>query len=473
MSKYRNRVLRTTNIIIDSGVVAAATVLTFAIRMALTPYINATYEISMMDYLRTLFITIPLWDFLLHVNGLYPTNRLRPFRDVLWIIVKTGVGCAVICIFILYYTKIYILGRVALVVFVFIVSGLLTLKEIVMRGILEHSRAKGHGLRNVLIIGDKALMPKIIKTIEGKPHLGLHLSGAYILDDGNEGSFDGIKTFSPEKDIRLLLLDNHIDNVIIAVGKEKLSETEELLLKCEEFGAEIWLYADFFELMFAQKEIDALDDIPFLVFRTTPKASWPMVFKRLIDFAGAVVLGIICVPIGLFAAAGIKFTSPGPVIFKQKRVGLHGRKFVFYKFRSMTTDAEQRRQELLGRNIMTGPVFKIKNDPRITPFGRFLRRTSIDELPQLWNVLKGDMSLVGPRPPLPREVAEYRGWQRRRLSMRPGLVCLWQVQGRSEITDFDKWAELDLKYIDNWSLWLDLTILLKAVFVVLFRIGAE
>ena len=171
-------------------------------------------------------------------------------------------------------------------------------------------------------------------------------------------------------------------------------------------------------------------------------------------------------------AIGIKLTSPGPILFRQKRSGLHGRLFTMYKFRSMVNDAEMLRAELEAFNEMTGPVFKMNQDPRVTPIGKFMRRTSIDEFPQLWNVLVGDMSLVGPRPPIPNEVDKYDPWHRRRLSMKPGLTCLWQISGRNKI-GFDQWMKLDLQYIDNWSLWLDFTILLRTIPVVLSGFGAR
>jgi lipopolysaccharide/colanic/teichoic acid biosynthesis glycosyltransferase len=174
----------------------------------------------------------------------------------------------------------------------------------------------------------------------------------------------------------------------------------------------------------------------------------------------------------LVAAIAIRLESSGPVLFKQVRAGRNGRKFVMYKFRSMCTDAEKRLAELMHLNEMDGPVFKITHDPRITKVGRFIRKTSIDELPQLFNVLFGDMSLVGPRPPLPAEVAQYEGWQRRRLSVRPGITGMWQVSGRNAV-DFARWMELDLEYIDRWSLWLDLQILFRTVPAVLMRSGAS
>ena len=168
----------------------------------------------------------------------------------------------------------------------------------------------------------------------------------------------------------------------------------------------------------------------------------------------------------------IKWTLPGPVLFNQVRMGLNGRKFNMYKFRSMHQDAENRLGALKSSNEMSGPVFKIANDPRVTPVGRFIRKFSIDELPQLFNVLKGDMSLVGPRPPIYKEVLEYQRWQRRRLSMRPGITCIWQVSGRNDI-GFEEWMKLDLQYIDNWSFWLDLKLLFKTIPAVLIGKGAH
>jgi exopolysaccharide biosynthesis polyprenyl glycosylphosphotransferase len=193
----------------------------------------------------------------------------------------------------------------------------------------------------------------------------------------------------------------------------------------------------------------------------------------LIDITGSVLLFVLSSPLILFAFIGIKLTSSGPIIFKQKRIGKNGDEFTLYKFRSMVQNAEELQTKIIDRNVMSGPVFKVKDDPRITPFGKLLRKTSIDELPQLWNVFKGEMSLVGPRPLLPGAVAKFRDWQKRRLSVKPGLTCLWQINGRNNITNFDRWIKLDLQYIDNWSIGLDLLILLKTVVVVLLGIGAE
>jgi exopolysaccharide biosynthesis polyprenyl glycosylphosphotransferase len=211
-----------------------------------------------------------------------------------------------------------------------------------------------------------------------------------------------------------------------------------------------------------------------LVFHSTPQASWELLCKGAIDRVGAAILLLLSSPFWIIAMIGIKLGSRGPVFFKQERAGLYGNPFTMWKFRTMHTDAEARREELAAHNEMDGPVFKIKHDPRIFGFGRWLRRTSIDELPQLINVLCGDMSLVGPRPLPVYEINRIeKHAQRRRLSVKPGLTCLWQVTGRNGITNFDEWVALDLKYIDNWSLWLDMEILAKTLPAVLRGSGAS
>ncbi|KJJ83368.1 exopolysaccharide biosynthesis polyprenyl glycosylphosphotransferase [Candidatus Omnitrophus magneticus] len=546
MLKYKKNLTRSANVICDSMIAIVCMFITFWIRSEIVPYFYyPVYQATINDYLRAIVVILPLINIFLYVDGLYPTNRLRPFKDVFWIIFKVNIRVVTICVIVLYLLKIDILGRLAIGIFSIMNFVMLLTKEFILRRILMRARLRGDGLRNVLIFSDKEFAPKIINKIREYAYFGLNIKGVYFLDetaaenetisygfikrdelemlqvntlrlfqelesagyitkdgvitqtfqnlqswkdvviavqymDKREAIYktlsrklESVKIFKKDSDIHSLLLENNIDNAVIAVSKQFLYKTEEFILTCEEFGAEIWLYADLFELMFAQKEIDILGDIPILVFKTTPMPSWPLVFKRIIDIVGALILIILTLPITIFTVIVIKITSPGPIVFAQKRVGLHGRLFTCYKFRSMVVDAEARRKEILNKNFMKGPVFKIKDDPRITPFGNFIRKTSIDELPQLWNVLEGDMSLVGPRPPIPSEVAEYRGWQRRRLSMRPGITCLWQVEGRNKITDFDKWAELDLNYIDRWSLWLDFVILFRTVFVVLFKVGAE
>jgi exopolysaccharide biosynthesis polyprenyl glycosylphosphotransferase len=237
------------------------------------------------------------------------------------------------------------------------------------------------------------------------------------------------------------------------------------------------LFADFFKTQVSRTVLEEFHGRPMLVFRSAPEASWPRLAKEFLDALGSflLLLGLCTVlPVIPVAALLVRLTSQGPVLFRQQRSGLHGRPFTMLKFRTMVTNAEQLKQELEQLNEMSGPVFKVTNDPRVTPVGRWLRRYSIDELPQLFNVLRGEMSLVGPRPLPVSEVERFDDTaDRRRLSVKPGLTCLWQVSGRNEVCNFKDWVRLDLEYIDNWSLWLDLKILLRTIPAVFRGTGAK
>jgi exopolysaccharide biosynthesis polyprenyl glycosylphosphotransferase len=232
--------------------------------------------------------------------------------------------------------------------------------------------------------------------------------------------------------------------------------------------------ADFFQTQISQTSLDDFYGRPVLVFHSGPEARWPVVVKQMVDLGGGLaLLAVFSVPM-LAAAIAIKLTSPGPIFFRQQRAGLNGKPFVMYKFRSMVSDAEQLKQELAALNEMSGPVFKVTNDPRVTPVGRFLRKYSIDEFPQLFNVLRFEMSLVGPRPLPIDEVKRFDDRShRRRLSVKPGLTCTWQVSGRNNVTDFKEWVRMDLDYIDRWSLARDCKILWRTIWVVLSGKGAR
>ena len=265
-----------------------------------------------------------------------------------------------------------------------------------------------------------------------------------------------------------------VGRVLFVGGHSEMGRLNEYIGACETEGVEAWLSADFIRTSIARPDFDAFGSRPMLVFRAAPSISWALMLKHLADRALALLLLLICAVFFAIIALLIKISSPGPVIFRQARGGKNGRPFTIYKFRTMVTDAEMQRDELQRMNQMDGPVFKITKDPRVTKIGRFLRKSSLDELPQLWNVFKGDMSLVGPRPLPMYEVEKFETTaQRRRLAMKPGITCLWQISGRSNITSFDRWVALDLEYIDNWSLWLDVKILLRTLPVVLFGFGAK
>ncbi|HQG45873.1 MAG TPA: sugar transferase, partial [bacterium] len=283
---------------------------------------------------------------------------------------------------------------------------------------------------------------------------------------------DGYRVIGRIQDIPFIVKRVVIDRVIFVVPRLWLHRIEEAILSCEELGISTSIALDLFNIHIARTRQTDFNGFPLLEFETFHAKEWQLFIKRIMDLAIASVSLAIFSPVLLLVAVLIKLTSKGPVLFKQTRIGLNGRKFTLYKFRSMVEDAEARKKDLLQQNEMDGPVFKIKRDPRITTIGWIIRKTSIDELPQLFNVLMGDMSVVGPRPPLICEVEDYKVWQRRRLSLKPGITCIWQVSGRNKI-GFDKWMKMDLEYIDTWSLWLDVKILFKTFFVVLTGYGAE
>jgi len=273
-------------------------------------------------------------------------------------------------------------------------------------------------------------------------------------------------------DLGQILEREVLDEVVLGARRARLDRIEEAVRLCEEQGVGVKVLLDFFPNSTSRIAVEELEGMPVLSFATAPTDVAPLAAKRIFDLVVSVAALVLLAPLFLGIALAVKLDSPGPVFFRQRRVGLNGREFWMWKFRSMCDGAEAMQPALAALNEMVGPTFKASQDPRVTRVGRWLRRTSLDEFPQFWNVVKGEMSVVGPRPPIPSEVKEYQRWQRRRLSVRPGLTCTWQVSGRSEV-DFDRWMELDLHYIDHWSLWHDLSIVLRTIPAVLLGRGAR
>ena len=320
---------------------------------------------------------------------------------------------------------------------------------------------------------------QLYREIASQADLGIKVVGFVALNDpiGNGGDVAVLKgRIVANKDTFELALKRYaVDEVLFTDTLANFAIVNELAQISIEEGVRVSLAADLFSLEIFRSDMSNFGGIPLLHYEPSRGAadSSAQLVKRAIDLAVSGLGLVLLSPLLLVIAIGIKLSSPGPVFFRQKRVGLNGRKFTLYKFRSMVKDAARLRGGLSDLNEMDGPVFKIKDDPRVTAFGRWLRRYSIDELPQLFNVFIGDMSLVGPRPPLPSEVSAYQRKHRKRLSMRPGLTCTWQVSGRNDIPDFNRWAELDLEYIDNWSLLGDLKLLVRTVPAVLSGNGAR
>ncbi|HVE13564.1 MAG TPA: sugar transferase [Elusimicrobiota bacterium] len=324
----------------------------------------------------------------------------------------------------------------------------------------EH-RSSGRDVKHVIIVGNQFTLPQAISAIKENRHFGLRIECVLTLGEPADARIVPAEVRQEAlQNISAVLDTTVVDYAIFTVYRQNPEMIERAILACQERGIEIWLKMDFIHKNVAFSGVDYLDEFPVLVFSLVHHPSMALLFKRGLDVVGSLILLLLSALPIVVCAVLIRLTSRGPTFFKQRRVGLNGREFDCYKLRSMYADAQKQALKYALKNEMSGPVFKMANDPRITPVGRILRKYSLDELPQFWNVLKGEMSLVGPRPPLPQEVGQYRGWQRRRLSMRPGITGLWQIMGRNRISNFDDWASLDLKYIDEWSLLLDFQILL-------------
>lgn len=403
-------------------------------------------------YLWILAIIVPTWALLLPICGAYSEPMLSPLKQIRRLSKAIGLAGLVMAAAISFVnpdaSNRFIVAITLVIDYIFLVSYRLLMLKVTKHGALD--------VRHVAVIGSGPVAHDFARTIENHNVWGLKLVGVFNREQ-----------------VRGLLEGGGVDELILVAEHERVDEFTDVFLLCEELGVTARVVLNFFPHSIARIELHEFDGFPLLSFSTTPTNEALMLVRRLIDVVLAGLILLIFGPIFMIPTALlIKLTSKGPILFKQTRCGLNGRQFVMYKFRSMVDNAEQLRVELEALNEMDGPVFKSSCDPRVTTVGRIIRRRSIDELPQLFNVLRGDMSLVGPRPPLPQEVARYQRWQRRRLSMKPGMTCLWQVSGRNEVS-FEDWMKLDLTYIDNWSLLLDLKILLKTVPVVLIGRGAK
>jgi exopolysaccharide biosynthesis polyprenyl glycosylphosphotransferase len=417
-----------------------------------------------------------LWHALFFVFGLYDSHRLsRRMAEAVDILKATSLG-AVLLLGASLIFHIRMVSAAFLIVFWGLGTTMLVLSRLVLRYMLAQTRLHGRNLRHMLIVGTNARALEFADRIYASPELGYRIIGFADRDwTGMEQVHSrGYSVACTLDQLPEFFRANVVDEVVIALPMRSFhDDASRIAALCEEQGILFRVLSSIFNLKVARSRAENLEGESFLTHYTGAAEGWPLVEKRILDFSLALVMLILASPVMIVVAILIKLTSSGPVFFRQNRIGHNKRKFVIYKFRTMVVDAEKKMQHIEHLNEVSGPVFKIKNDPRITTLGRFLRKTSIDELPQLFNVLKGDMSLVGPRP-LP--VRDYEGfsedWHRRRFSVRPGITCLWQVHGRNNIP-FETWMELDMQYIDQWSLMLDLKILARTIPTVLKGVGAS
>jgi exopolysaccharide biosynthesis polyprenyl glycosylphosphotransferase len=494
MIKEQTRLLKKVLIIIDLSIVASSFFVGYFLRDSisnfppftlLTPYLYDEH-LRPIEYYVTYIGLLPvflfIWGGLLSYFGMYKASRLSSIPASLGSIFKTAVAG-----FIIFGSYIFILRMQEdisrlLIGFTFTIATLLLCLErivfvFILRTLSKMDKSFKSALfvfRRIIIVGTGKRSRTFIELIKNNPGWNIKIVGLLDMDIAKKGEkINGQEVIGTLDDIPRLIQDNIIDEVVFIVPRSWLNKIEDIMLFCENAGLKVHLAVNLFDLKFSRAKQTDLHGFPLLAFESTPEKLGHLFIKRLFDFIASGIALVILAPVFLIIAIIIKVTSEGPVFYKQLRCGLYGRKFMFYKFRTMIKDAESQLKDLLKYNEMSGPVFKMTNDPRVTTIGNLLRKFSFDEMPQLWNVLKGDMSLVGPRPPLPSEVENYDNWQRRRLSMRPGLTCLWQISGRNEIVDFKEWMKLDLEYIDNWSLGLDLKILFKTFPVVILGTGAK
>jgi exopolysaccharide biosynthesis polyprenyl glycosylphosphotransferase len=329
----------------------------------------------------------------------------------------------------------------------------------------------GLGETRLLVVGSGRLGKMIMQHIAANPNLGYSIVG--FLHDMNEppSDFGRFKVLGTLEDLGLVIRSMQVDEVIIALPSNMHQQSIKSVRLCERLGASFKLVPDLYELSLSRIDMEAIEGIPLIGIKQVSLNTIQRMITRAVDITISLFLMIVGSPLWLCIALAVRINSPGEIIYKQKRIGLNGRPFQFYKFRSMYENADQMLTALWEKNEAQGPIFKMKEDPRVTPIGKLLRRTSLDEFPQLINVLKGEMSLVGPRPPLPSEVAQYEEWQKGRLAIKPGLTGLWQVRGRSNLS-FDEGVLMDLYYIENWSLRLYFQILFRTIPAVVFRLGA-
>jgi exopolysaccharide biosynthesis polyprenyl glycosylphosphotransferase len=418
-------------------------------------------EIEPFDIFAWLYLIIlPGGPIVLESQGFYKRPSVCSRYRTAWILLKSCVLVALGVILVMFPFK-AALSRAVIILFCPISFLLLFLSEELMR-LAFQSRFGQAQRKRMVLIGSRADNERVRAHVRKQVDDSIELIGEMDL---NESSL---------QDLVKLLHDLSPNGVILNAKHTFFGRVEKAIQVCEREGVEAWLVADFFQTQVSRTSFDDLYGRPVMVFRSTPESSWQQMLKLMIDVVGALVLIVVFSPVFLFATVAIRLTSPGPILFRQQRCGLNGRPFTMLKFRSMGSDAEQRKQELAELNEMSGPVFKVTHDPRITPIGRFLRKYSVDEFPQLLNVLRGEMSLVGPRPLPVDEVERFDDpSHRRRLSVKPGLTCLWQVSGRNNLRDFEEWVRLDLQYIDNWSIWLDIKILWRTIPVVFTGAGAR
>ncbi len=430
------------------------------------------YYVPFREYIPVALILTIILLIVFKAEGLYDQRRGTSWLDEVYtVFTGTLIGIAImIFLFFLYRASFY--SRLIFFYAFLLIGGILSISRLVERQLRNRFRRHGIGVDRVLIVGAGTVGRAIMRSILARPELGYRPVG-FVDDDPKkqENDIGPFRALGGTEDLAAIMQPEAVDEIIISLPRMSHRKVLKIIADSEQQGVRARFVPDLLQMSLSQVDVDQINGIPLIGMREPPLKGWKIAVKRLIDLSIAGVALVLLTPLLFLITVLIKLDSPGPILFKQTRLGRGKKPFTCYKFRSMQQDAEQELPKLASLNETVGPIFKIRNDPRCTRAGRVLRRFSLDELPQLVNVVRGDMSLVGPRPPLPSEVEQYEDWHHDRLHIPSGITGLWQVMGRSDLS-FDEMVMLDLFYAENWSLWLDFKIMLRTIPSVLLSRGA-
>jgi exopolysaccharide biosynthesis polyprenyl glycosylphosphotransferase len=462
------------SVVLDALLISAAFRIAYWMRYDLQLFrsVDPANNVPYRVYLPMVVLLTVVLLLVMRREGAYNSSPPRSFFDEFYAIINATTTAIMLLIVIVFFTSGFFYSRMIFLYAGLLMICLLTLLRMVRGLVLTRLRQAGIGVDRVLIVGAGEVGRTVMRNLMAQPELGYRVIG-FMDDDEEKGTVDigPFKGLGALENLERVIREEGIDQVIIALPWQSHRKITRLMTVCDRSGVRSRVVPDLFQLSLGGIDVEAINGIPLISVKQTSLTGLNLAVKRAFDLvltgAGTVLLA----PVLLATAVAIRLDTPGPILFKQERAGRGGNSFLLYKFRSMHENAELLQDKLQERNEASGPLFKIKDDPRRTKVGRFIRQTSIDELPQLLNVLKGEMSLVGPRPGLPKEVALYQDWHRKRLEVLPGITGLWQVSGRSDLS-FDEMVMLDIYYAENWSIGLDMRILLRTVPQVLFGDGA-